>query len=199
MNNLSSLPKSIAKFLSKFSHNHTRFLHSLSTWLCGFINRLDAPSPERMKEIISRFINGFYKLRQRNWLSALPLLGWCLLIFVLSSVPRDRYPSVNWSYADKLVHVALYFVLGLFAWLYFQPRHVSLPVMFAFGVLFGASDEIHQIWVPLRTSSLADLLADTCGVGLGLTCVTLARYYNAYLRNNPGSDTPISVERMGIS
>ena len=36
------------------------------------------------------------------------------------------------------------------------------------GVLFGFSDEIHQLFVPLRQFEIADFLVDTLGIILGV-------------------------------
>ena len=62
--------------------------------------------------------------------------------------------------ADKLVHVLLYFPLGLLL-----HRSLSSPVLvWAIGVLFAISDEWHQSFVPGRTASIADGVADVCGL-----------------------------------
>lgn len=42
-------------------------------------------------------------------------------------------------------------------------KQMALLAAFCFTVLYGVTDEIHQIWVPGRTSDLFDALADATG------------------------------------
>ena len=70
--------------------------------------------------------------------------------------------------ADKVMHLQLYFWGGLFASLYFCRRKPAYLAALLFGMLYGASDEVHQLFVPLRSFSAADWLADICGVCLGI-------------------------------
>jgi VanZ family protein len=78
---------------------------------------------------------------------------------------------------DKVAHMFLYFGLGVFLHMTF--RHSDNPVMskyaapFAFivGILYGISDEIHQTYVPGRTGSVNDVLAN--GLGLLLAQIIL--------------------------
>jgi VanZ family protein len=44
-------------------------------------------------------------------------------------------------------------------------REAVLAVLL--GILYGASDEVHQLFVPNRSSDVVDLLADTLGVMAG--------------------------------
>lgn len=79
------------------------------------------------------------------------------------------YPLVIFSaYPDKVAHFFLYAGFGLF--LYLTLRNSSNPVENPFiyaivlGILYGATDEIHQSFVPGRSSSLGDLFADSLGL-----------------------------------
>ncbi|MFH0963692.1 MAG: VanZ family protein [Planctomycetota bacterium] len=97
-------------------------------------------------------------------------------IFVGSSigVRDDRKFEIP---CDKLWHVAELAVLGALAarassgggkvrW-----RHAGLAA--AIGALYGSFDEIHQSFVPGRTASLADALADTAGTIAGIAAWSL--------------------------
>jgi VanZ family protein len=74
------------------------------------------------------------------------------------------------SHIDKVAHMFLYFGLGVLLHLTFKNSdHVILrkySAIFAviLGVIYGISDEYHQSFVPGRTSSVHDLLADGIGV-----------------------------------
>jgi VanZ family protein len=101
-----------------------------------------------------------------NWL---PVMVYCIAIFVQSSYPSlDKFPS--FAYSDKLMHVIAYGLLGLLVcravntlgrW-----RH-RWGALVCFGVaaaaLYGASDEWHQSFVAGRSSEVADLIADVAG------------------------------------
>jgi len=97
------------------------------------------------------------------------------LIFVISSF-EVRVPGIEHiPLQDKGIHVAEYGVLG---WLCAAAsartwRSASMwrSAVFAvlISVLWGLSDEIHQAFVPGRSSELADLLADLVGSIAGVT------------------------------
>jgi VanZ family protein len=74
---------------------------------------------------------------------------------------------------DKVAHFALFAVFGCtLAWgaRHFETRAAHLAVILL-GVLFAASDEIHQSFVPRRDSSPGDFLADVAGLVTGYLLV----------------------------
>jgi VanZ family protein len=84
---------------------------------------------------------------------------------------------------DKVAHFVLYSVLGgalAFgrSWASRSPGHLLL---LATGLLYAISDEIHQSFVPSRTPSAGDLVADALGLAVGYAgVVAVAR------RRGPG-------------
>ncbi|WP_406661241.1 VanZ family protein [Methanolobus sp. ZRKC3] len=79
---------------------------------------------------------------------------------------------VEYSYyhRDKIAHMFLYFGLGLLLHLTFGNsgntflRKYAAVFAVVLGVIYGITDEIHQSYVPGRTASVHDLLADGIGV-----------------------------------
>ncbi|MFQ5679352.1 MAG: VanZ family protein [Gemmatimonadota bacterium] len=73
---------------------------------------------------------------------------------------------------DKLLHFLLYVGLGWFlgraAWLSGRPGPRAVWAALLSGLLFAALDEWHQAVLPTRDASLADWLADTAGLSVGL-------------------------------
>jgi len=73
--------------------------------------------------------------------------------------------------ADKLLHLMEYAALG--ALLALPLGALGLRPLRAFALAvglasaYGASDEIHQIWVPHRDADVTDWAADTAGAALG--------------------------------
>jgi VanZ family protein len=81
------------------------------------------------------------------------------------------------KYPDKIEHVILY---GGFGFLLYFTLNNSLNLsikkyIFVFaiiiGTIYGASDEFHQYFVPGRSASALDLVADGIGVTLAQTVI----------------------------
>ena len=113
----------------------------------------------------------------RYWL---PVLVYVLLIVVLSAQPGLR-PPASFKEADKLAHILEYFGLGLLlarAWTAtLPPRRLMLPIVFALvtGVGIGTGDELFQLTIPGRDSSVYDLIADTIGLLIAQMVYLFAR------------------------
>ena len=110
---------------------------------------------------------------QKFFIYWFPVLVYCLLIFVQSSHPSPEFEP-DWSYVDKVLHFVAYALLGaLFLRALSTTRikhHLKLIVMLSIllSSLYGISDEIHQSFVPYRTSDYGDVLADILGSILGV-------------------------------
>ena len=98
-----------------------------------------------------------------KWWRFLPALAWAGFIFFLSA--QETLPVVlPFSFSDKLEHAVAYGVLCVlivFALGSLKRRHLVLAVVLS--SLYGASDEIHQMFVPGRTPDVFDWLADSVG------------------------------------
>ncbi len=108
--------------------------------------------------------NTLYKILS-YWL---PVFLYCLMIFMQSSYPSPESVP-DWPYIDKLLHIAVYALLGallLRAFKTLQIQHNLKLVMILsilLSSLFGISDEIHQHFVPFRNADFMDALADMIG------------------------------------
>ncbi len=96
-----------------------------------------------------------------------PVLLWAGIIFAISSQPT--LPVSLGSGRDKLAHFAAYAVFGVLAGRALPPRRGFALLAVLLGAAYGASDEIHQHFVPGRTVELADWLADSLGVIAGVS------------------------------
>jgi len=128
-----------------------------------------------------------------GWWKALqawaPALLWSTVIFWLSAIPGDALPRMpGWWNADKLIHGAVYAVLGAACWYGARgtlPR-VRGPVhqVLAAGLittLYGISDEMHQSFTPRRSPDAFDVIADAVGGLLGaLVCVAIVARRRAH-------------------
>jgi VanZ family protein len=114
-----------------------------------------------------RVMPGLRELFKR-WGAAVLLM---LAIFALSSRPPNELPHFGWAdrFFKKAGHMVGY---GLLAFSYWhglgRQRGRSLHA-WALAVLYGASDELHQVFVPGRGASVADVLIfDSAGAALAL-------------------------------
>jgi VanZ family protein len=128
----------------------------------------------------------------------LPPLGWMLLIFTGSSDAKSYQhtsllvePFLHWLFPHmtqahveaihhlirKCGHLTEYAVFALLLWRAVrQPvKNDSCPwrwgeagVALTLVLLYAASDEFHQRFVPTRTPLASDTLIDTCGGAAGL-------------------------------
>lgn len=99
----------------------------------------------------------------------LPLLGWVLLVFGVSSIPDLSVPGNNTPGLDKLFHFGEYSVLGLLLGVgmrrYRTWRAVWVGALV--GVVVATADELYQTTVPGRELDALDAVADTLGVITG--------------------------------
>ncbi len=99
----------------------------------------------------------------RFWI---PAALWAALIFAVSA--RSSVPVPGAWGGDKVMHFGAYAVLG---WLlaYGAQRSGVAPVWpVLVGLLYAASDEWHQSFVPGRSVEAADWIADALGVAAGV-------------------------------
>ncbi|NPE30001.1 VanZ family protein [Methanococcoides sp. SA1] len=105
--------------------------------------------------------------------SSIPFYDQILDIVINSNIPYlidiAHYSIDNF---DKVAHMILYFGLGILLHVTFRHSdNLTLrkyaPVFAIFiGIAYGITDEIHQMYVPGRTSSFDDLVADGIGITL---------------------------------
>lgn len=112
----------------------------------------------------------------------LPMLAWCLFIYIASSIPSNNIAMLG-GITDKFVHAG---VFGMLCWLthvaLFHQTHpavrrYSLLLAIIFTVLFGVSDEYHQMFTPGRSTDVYDLMADTAGGLIYAMVTTRLRFY----------------------
>lgn len=102
----------------------------------------------------------------------LPVFLYLAIVFWLSaqSRPLPFLPPELWAF-DKLLHAAEYAVLGMLLAAALGGERLAPGRVLLWAVLlasaYGASDEIHQAFVPNRSCDLRDWIADTAGAAIG--------------------------------
>ncbi len=128
---------------------------------------------------IFRRVSEASKLGKWQWW--VPVLIYALFIFSLSN---RAYPGAQPIFSTKVFHPIEYLVLGVFISLALLPAiwERGLPAfsarLFLLGVLFAASDELHQAFIPGRTPALTDILFwDLMGISLAWAAILTGRRF----------------------
>ncbi len=102
-----------------------------------------------------------------------PVVGMLAVQVVLSS--RSQLPPLpllrSLPASDKLAHAGWFFLLGLLAYRAARngegwPRRRTTLVLILGALLWGISDEAHQLFVPGRDVEAADVAADVVGAAV---------------------------------
>jgi VanZ family protein len=114
----------------------------------------------------------------KKYLVYLPLILYWLLILTLTSLPGVDMPNVHIN--DKIEHLLAYGGLGFLLNLSLRIQNKFALVKkysawFAILIVsaYGALDELHQLFIPGRSCDILDWTADTIGVIIGVTIMTL--------------------------
>lgn len=110
------------------------------------------------------------------------LLVWMAVIFAFSTLPGKETagPPPLWYFIErKGAHVVEYAVLTVLAFRFFQlsfyrealGRVLLLSALFA--LTYGATDELHQYFVPGRGARFSDVVIDGLGVLLSAFLIVL--------------------------
>jgi VanZ family protein len=105
-------------------------------------------------------------------LRIVPMLAVMGTIFWLSHLPGDALNYTLPLHADKIAHAFIYGILAAACFPSLtqfskkvRPLGVAL-IAVAICLAYGVSDELHQAFVPGRSPSFADIIADLAGGAL---------------------------------
>ena len=115
-----------------------------------------------------------------------------LLHKILTSVGAQYFHMFKFiiKYSDKLEHFMLFFVFGILLRLtashsrYFSIKNNAMLLAIAVGIGYGALDEVHQIFVPMRSPSVYDLFADAAGIICSQIFFAIGVWMYARLQNS---------------
>ncbi len=120
------------------------------------------------------------------------VIAWMLVIFVSSSVPSEVFPKVEFWGWSKLVHLFYY---GVLAYLFrrllvfrqrfdFLSKYADL-LSIVFAVLYGATDEFHQLFTHGRHGQLSDVFIDGFGACLFIVGARIYRHFKPKEADQP--------------
>ena len=102
-----------------------------------------------------------------------PLAVYMALMWLLSSQSGDKIQLLPIPFLDKVLHFLEYFIFGFLAARVIsvsegkKSRAMLFVSVVAIALVWGAIDELHQWFVPLRDANFFDLIADCIGAGAG--------------------------------
>ena len=115
----------------------------------------------------------------------LPTVLVCTLVLILSVINIGVLPKTDVPSADKIVHAIMYFSIAGMLMLnqtsYFRNKITKAQLYFAFlfSVSFGILMEIIQFFLPWRSGSIYDLIANALGAVIAIIIMlTITHYYN---------------------
>lgn len=128
-----------------------------------------------------------YLEKRKVWLVYVPLVVYWLVLFVATTLPVERLPSIGFT--DKINHFIAYFVLAVLVNLtliyqrksrfLFEKAMVATIVICLF---YGVVDELHQMLVPGRFAETMDWIADSLGA---ISSVLLVNFLVTKLKYQP--------------
>lgn len=110
---------------------------------------------------------------KRQCVHFLPIIAYIALIFFLSSRPYFHAPGPEFEAKDKVAHFIEYMILGVLlfkaiGWSASRDKIINFLFLLAVGVSIAALDELFQSYIPGRTMSVMDWLADAAGISVGV-------------------------------
>jgi len=109
-----------------------------------------------------------------KYLLAIAIL-YSLFITVISLLPIEDFPKVNYTFADKIAHISIHALLFLFWAIFFfikdsfKLNRKTLVLIIGGCLIYGIIIEILQgVFTDYRDADLFDLIANIIGLSLGL-------------------------------
>lgn len=126
--------------------------------------------------------HGVLGTRQRALARATLPLAWMALLWWLSSIPGGPEKVVDGlsiaAWFQKLMHVVAYAILAA-TWIWalngLSFRSIAAAAL-VLTAAYAVVDEIHQAYVPGRTSSATDVLIDLAGALIGISVAAAGQW-----------------------
>ena len=96
---------------------------------------------------------------------------WIVVMLTVSSIPDlTIIPHWHLTWKDKIAHITEYAILALLFLLMLKQenrianRKRRLLTVLCFGLLLAVIDELHQLFIPGRSTDVLDIVADFSGI-----------------------------------
>jgi VanZ family protein len=103
----------------------------------------------------------------------LVLIAWMALITYWSNQPslpidQPRIADAMHNFQHRAAHVLAYGLMGLLAWWATDGKPRAILMAIAITSIFGATDELHQSFIPGRRAAIDDWLLDTASAAAAI-------------------------------
>ena len=127
-----------------------------------------------------------------------PWLFLMLIIFIQSSIGSLKLPDIKFDFMDKIVHFIIFGILGILTARglkrssvnFLERNYLILTILIC--VLYAASDEIHQYYVPGRHASWGDWIADALGIFI------MVFIYHRFIMNKSSKNVKLGKDRSMV-
>jgi VanZ family protein len=96
-----------------------------------------------------------------------------IIIFYNSSKTNPFNPVSEFSFTPYIYHFSIFFLLSFFLIMAERKSRKYLFVAVLISVIYAILDELHQLFVPGRNSSLNDFMTDSIGIFLSAIIVRI--------------------------
>ncbi len=110
-------------------------------------------------------------LKRKSELKLWAPVGWLVFIWIVSSIPSQKFPTQELFSFDKVAHFGEYLMLALLVNSSFRERKLrARNIWWIYLILFfiAGLDEYHQRFIPGRNVCIEDYLANASGLAVGL-------------------------------
>lgn len=120
----------------------------------------------------------------KKCISTMLVIIWCLIIFLFSNQNGNESTKQSNEITNKVIevlkieenkvddvsfiirktaHIFLYFILGLIVYYMFKNYHIDKPFIatIIFCFIYSITDELHQYFIPNRSSQITDIILDS--------------------------------------
>lgn len=114
--------------------------------------------------------------------SASSALSGGIVEWILRLFPFDLNEEIVHYFVRKSAHFTAYFVLGVLLMHAVRVKRliIGIGVSLFISVLYAASDEFHQTFIPGRSGEVRDVLIDSVGAFFGIIIYVAAILYWSY-------------------
>jgi len=106
-------------------------------------------------------------------------IAYVLLVIILSLIPTAALGGE--LHVDKIAHIIAYGIMGFLAYLSVSSVRKRFYLFFII-ISLGLVLELFQLYIPGRSASFFDMIANTLGAVLGYLCAWLALAY--FIKNS---------------
>lgn len=100
----------------------------------------------------------------------------------ITKTEKDNFVKNSRTIIRKGAHFTIFFLLGILIYLTFKTYNIKHAILFSifFCFFYACTDEIHQLFIEMRTAQILDVFIDTSGacVGIGLVYLLTRKSLN---------------------